>query len=303
MSMVAFITGAARGIGAETARRLARDGIQVALVGLEPDELAKVSADCPGSIWIEADVTDAEAMKAAVDRTVTELGGIDIVMANAGIGAGGFMAHMDEAVAQRVFDVNLMGVWRTVRYCLPHVVERRGYVLSVASLAAIAHSAAAGVYSATKAGVEAFTESLRCEVKHLGVDVGVAYFSWIDTEMVRGMDRSDIWGPMRAGAPGPFGKTLDVGSAADAVVKGIHARQRMIVAPGWVRFASMARRPLQWLTERDAPTRVPEHYARAEAAVATRGAESVTGPVGAGGEADRQASSARSSNHTLVEPS
>jgi NAD(P)-dependent dehydrogenase (short-subunit alcohol dehydrogenase family) len=302
MSKVAFITGAARGIGAESARRLARDGMRVALVGLEPDELAKVSADCPGSIWIEADVTDRALLREAVDRTVSELGGIDVCIANAGIAGAGFLEDMDEDVAVRIFDVNLVGAWRTVKYCLPHVIERRGYILPVASFAAVAHAPAFSVYAATKAGVEAFADALRAEVGHLGVDVGVAYFSWIDTEMVRGADRSDVWGPFRAQLKGPLGRTAPLSDAGAVILAGVRGRHRIVTAPRWVRYASVVRRPLQRIVELGAKRDVPEIYAKAKAATAERGADVVTRAVGAGGEADRQAS-ARSSNQTLVEPS
>jgi NAD(P)-dependent dehydrogenase (short-subunit alcohol dehydrogenase family) len=303
MTKVAFITGAARGIGAEASRRLAGEGYRVALVGLEPSELERVSGQCPGSIWIEADVTDRVALRAAVDRTVEELGGIDVCIANAGIAAAGFLEHMDEDVFERVFEVNLVGAYRTVQYCLPHVIERRGYVLGVASFAAIAHAPAFSVYCATKAGVEAFADVLRGEVSHLGVAVGVAYFSWIDTEMVRGADRSDIWGPFRAQLRGPLGKTAPLSDAGDVILAGVLGRHRIVSAPRWVRYLSPIRRPLQKIVEIGAKREVPDIYAKAKAAVAERGADVVTRVVGAGGEADSDALQARSSNHTLVEPS
>ena len=124
-----LITGAAHGIGAEVARRLAARGARVSLVGLGADELRRVAADCPGATVFDGDVTDQEALDAAVAGTVEALGGIDTVIANAGIAAPGFVRTMDPASFERVIEVNLLGVWRTVRACLPHVIERRGYVL------------------------------------------------------------------------------------------------------------------------------------------------------------------------------
>src|SRR3954447_6212593 len=128
-----LVTGAARGIGAETARRLAARGARVALVGLGPAELERVAGDCPGAVFFEADVTDRDALAAAVEGTVAAFGGIDVVIANAGIGTVGFARSIDPAAFERVLEVNLLGVWRTVRACLPHVIERRGYVLTIAS--------------------------------------------------------------------------------------------------------------------------------------------------------------------------
>ena len=161
-----FITGGARGIGAETARRLASKGARVALAGLEPEELEKVAAQCgPDAIWFETDVTDWDALERAVSGTVERFGGIDVVLANAGIATGGLVRSTDPAAWERVIEVNLLGVWRTVRTCLPHVIERRGYILPVASLAAAAHAPVLSAYAASKAGVEAFADSLRAEVR------------------------------------------------------------------------------------------------------------------------------------------
>src|ERR671916_484467 len=179
-----LITGAARGIGAESARRAAAEGANVALLGLEPDELQRVADQCgPNAAAFECDVTDWDALAGAVDAAVQRFGGLDIVMANAGIAPAGMTRSIDPRAWERTVEVNLFGVWRTVRTCLPHVIERRGYVLVVASLAAALHAPGMASYAASKAGAEAFANSLRAEVKHLDVDVGVGYFGFIDTDM------------------------------------------------------------------------------------------------------------------------
>src|SRR5918911_4970396 len=168
-----FITGAARGIGAESARRLARKGARVALVGLEPEELARTATDCgPDAAWFQADITDRVAIEAAVAGTVERFGGIDILVANAGTAAYGTVRTIDPDAFERTIEINLLGSWRTVRAALPHLIDRRGYALIVASVAAVAHAPAMSAYSASKAGVEAFADCLRQEVRHLGVDVG-----------------------------------------------------------------------------------------------------------------------------------
>src|SRR5688572_443470 len=120
-----FITGAARGIGADAARRLAAAGANVALVGLEPEELQRVAADCGGrGLAIEADVSDRDALDAAVAQTIERFGGIDAVFANAGIGVGAMLDTVDEQAFERVIEVNLLGTWRTIRACLPQILER-----------------------------------------------------------------------------------------------------------------------------------------------------------------------------------
>jgi NAD(P)-dependent dehydrogenase (short-subunit alcohol dehydrogenase family) len=287
---VVFITGAARGIGAGTARALAARGAKVALAGLEPDELAKVAADCgPDAAWFEADVTDADALAAAVAGTVERFGGIDVVVANAGIATGGTVRSIDPAAWERVLEVNLFGSWRTIRAALPHVIERRGYVLQISSLAAVAHAPFMSAYCASKAGVEAMANSLRTEVARHGVDVGVAYFSWIDTDMVRGADQRASFGGMRKKMAGPAAATSSLEDCVAGVVDGIERRRRWITVPRWVRGALLLRGPLSVLVDRVSRRDVPEVEDRMLEAIEREGAAAVTAPVGAGGAADSAA--------------
>jgi NAD(P)-dependent dehydrogenase (short-subunit alcohol dehydrogenase family) len=287
---VVLVTGAARGIGAGTARALAARGAKLALVGLEPDELAKVAAECgPDAAWFEADVTDTAQVTAAVEAAVERFGGIDVVIANAGIAAGGTVRSIDPAAWERVVEVNLFGSWRTIRAALPHVIARRGYVLQIASLAAVAHAPFMSPYNASKAGVEALADSLRTEVARHGVDVGVAYFSWIDTDMVRGADARSELGGMRAKLSGPLGKTSTLEECVDGVVDGIERRRRWITVPGWVRGAILLRGPLAVLVDRLGRRDVPAVEDQMLAAIEREGAAAVTAPVGAGGEADTAA--------------
>src|ERR1700754_2516922 len=131
---VVLITGASRGIGAAVARKLAGEGATVALVGREPDELKQVAEDCgPDAGWWEADVTDTESLRTAVEAVVERYGRIDVVMANAGIAAPGFSRSMHPKVWERVLDVALRGVWRTVHLTLPYLLESKGYLLLVSS--------------------------------------------------------------------------------------------------------------------------------------------------------------------------
>ena len=274
-----LITGAAHGIGAETARRLAARGARVSLVGL--GDLEAVAADCPGSAVFEADVTDPDALAAAVDGTVEALGGIDTLFANAGIAAPGFLRTQDASVYERMIEVNLIGVWRTIRACLPHVIERRGYILPVASMAAILPPVGLTAYGAAKSGVENLGHALRVEVQGFGVGVGVAYFSWIDTEMVRGGDKTAL-GAMRAEIRGPLAKTHPVSAAAEAVVRGIDRRSRIVACPRWLIPLMWAKPLLPALTRAGMGKHIPRFDALAES-------EAGIGPVGAGGAAEAAA--------------
>ena len=283
-----LITGAARGIGAETARQLARRGARLSLVGLEPELLEQVAAECGDAAWFEADVTDRDSLQAAVDGTVDRFGGIDVVMANAGIGAGGTVRAMDPDAWEHVLEVNLFGVVRTIRACLPHVIERRGYVLPVASVAAAIHAPGMSAYAASKAAVEAFGDALRGEVAHLGVGVGVAYFSWIDTEMVRGADENPATKFMRSKLRGPAAKIYPVSAAGEAVAEGIERRARRVIVPRNFRSLLYLRmafaRLAEWQSRRD----VPELVRLMEEEAEKRGLEA-SQPVGAGGRADAEA--------------
>jgi NAD(P)-dependent dehydrogenase (short-subunit alcohol dehydrogenase family) len=281
-----LVTGAARGIGAECARQLAAKGMRVSLVGLEPEELAKVAAECgPEAVWFEADVTDRDQLQAAVDGTVERFGGIDAVIANAGIAIGGPTRLLDPDQFERVIEINLLGAYRTIHACLPQIVARRGYVLIVASMAAIVHAPGMAAYSASKAGVEALGNSLRGELAHHGAGVGVGYFSWIDTEMVRGADRHPALGEMRARLPGPAGKTYPVAAVGDAVVEGFEQRSDWVGVPkGMVRTARLLRGLVLPLTKRGA-SGYPKMEAAFERDVAERGVEQASVPSGEGGAA------------------
>ena len=279
-----LITGAARGLGAETARRVAARGANVALVGLEPEELERVAVQCgANAAWFECDVTDVDALEAAVAGTVERFGGIDVVMANAGIAPMGMVRSTDPMAFERTIEINLLGAWRTVRACLPHVIERRGYVYITASMAAVAHAPGMAAYAASKAGVEAFGDSLRGELKHLGVDVGVGYFGFIDTDMVRGADAHPALGDLRETMTGPLGKTYPLSKAGKAIADGIEQRKRRVVVPSWARALMVLRGLMQPVLDRQARDAAAEADAVFMRDVEERGAATASTPVGPGG--------------------
>ncbi|WP_156690542.1 SDR family oxidoreductase [Mycobacterium sp. Marseille-P9652] len=234
---VVFITGGARGIGAEVARRLSKRGAKLVLTDLDAAELKALAAEI-GEERVEtavADVRDLPAMQSAAARAVERFGGIDVVVANAGIASYGSVLQVDPEAFKRVLDVDVLGVFHTLRATLPAVIERRGYALIVSSLAAYAAAPGLAPYNASKAGVEALANALRLEVAHHGVSVGSAHMSWIDTALVRDT-KADLpsFAELLTKLPWPLSKTTTVDDCADAFVKGIERRARRIYSPPWV---------------------------------------------------------------------
>ncbi|MFJ7238439.1 SDR family oxidoreductase [Streptomyces olivaceus] len=233
---VAVVTGAARGVGELLARKLSARGVKVALVGLEPDELKQVAARLhgEGEYW-HADVTDPEAMARVAVEVKERFGRIDIVVANAGVATGGPFVDSDPESWRRVIEVNLIGSAVTARAFLPALLETRGYLLQIASLAALTPAPMMSAYCASKSGVEAYAHSLRGEVGHRGVKVGVGYLSWTDTDMVRGADQDDVMRELRQRLPWPTNKTYPLGPAVERLVDGIERRSAHVYGQWWLR--------------------------------------------------------------------
>jgi len=236
---VALITGGARGIGLATARSLAARGAVVLIADL--DEVA-VRAAAAGvhdtrAVGIAADVTDRGAMQRAVAGAVERFGGLDVVVANAGIAArvATFRAMSTESF-ERVLDVNLMGVYRTVEAALPEIVRRRGHVVVISSIYAFTNGAGAVPYAMSKAAVEQFGRALRTELAQHGASASVAYFGFIDTEMVhRAIDADPLADRMLQSLPRPLRKRVSPAVAAEAIAQGIERRSPRIIRPRrWV---------------------------------------------------------------------
>lgn len=226
-----LITGAARGIGAGIADLLTAHGARVALAGLEPDLLAEVAAR-NNAPWRECDVSDPDAVDRVVEELVAELGGLDVVIANAGLAKQLPIIGGQPDVMEAHLRVNTLGVFYTLRAAGPHICHPSGYALATASLAAAVHLPLLGAYSASKAAVEAIGNTFRQEIRPTGARVGVAYYSELATDMTsRGFDT-------RAGKKLTGGGTVSgvapLASGLRALERGIARRSRRIAAPGWV---------------------------------------------------------------------
>ncbi|WNI15881.1 SDR family oxidoreductase [Actinacidiphila sp. ITFR-21] len=288
---VVVVTGAARGVGALLARTLAARGARLVLVGLEPDELQNVTESLGGdaAFWT-ADVTDRATMARVAEEVVARFGRIDVVVANAGVATGGPFLDSDPDAFDRVIHVNLLGSIATARAFLPALVASRGYLLQIASLAAITPAPMMAAYCASKSGVEAFAHSLRAEVGYQGVAVGVGYLSWTDTDMVRGADEDEVLREMRAKLPWPANRTYPLEPAVERIAAGIVRRSPHVYGQWWLRGMQPVRGFLPSVIGGVLGRR---EMRRAQPALA-RGARAKRGLVGSGGAADE---AARSSDH------
>jgi NAD(P)-dependent dehydrogenase (short-subunit alcohol dehydrogenase family) len=235
---VALVTGSARGIGFETARALAGRGASVAVNDLDgPATEAAASAIGSQVLAVPADVTDREEMNAAVAAVVGRFGGLDVVVANAGVAPPSTtMRTIDPDVFERTLEIDLFGVWRTVRPALPQIVERKGHVVVVSSVYAWVNGMMNAPYAVAKSGVEAMGRALRSELAIHGASATVAHFGFINTKMVQNAFEDEA---VRSSAEQRFPRLmlrrLSPSYAAAAVVDGIERRAPRVIVPPWWR--------------------------------------------------------------------
>lgn len=251
---VALVTGGARGIGFATARALIERGASVVIVDLDQSAVDASAAQLheTRALGLAADVTDRAAMQRAVATTVERFGGLDVVVANAGIASRGatFQAMSTESF-ERVIDVNLMGVVRTVDAALPQVIARQGHVVVISSVYAFVNGLGASPYAMAKAGVEQFGRALRAELTPHGASATVAYFGFIDTEMVhKALDQDPLSDALMNVVPKPLRKRLQPQIAGEAIVAGIAKRAPRVIRPRRWTGVSLFRGVLNPLTDR-----------------------------------------------------
>lgn len=258
---VALVTGAARGIGFETARQMALRGARVAVLDLDGGEAGEAAERIGrGAIGLAADVTDAGAMMGAVAEVVERLGGLDVAVANAGIAQRSFatVRGISGEEWERVFEVDLLGVWRTARAALPQIVERRGQIVVVSSVYAFANGFGNTPYAVAKAGVESLGRALRVELAPHGASASVAYFGWVDTKLVQDAFAQEDAPRVRELSPEWLLKRITPGEAAAGLVRGIEQRAPRVFVPSWWRYVAALRGLINPLLdrrmERDAKT-------------------------------------------------
>jgi NAD(P)-dependent dehydrogenase (short-subunit alcohol dehydrogenase family) len=281
-----FITGAARGIGAATAERMHARGANVALVGLEPERLRE-NAERLGdrAAWFEADVTDLGALEDAVRGTVERFGGIDVAVANAGIAFTGTLSTAPVEQVERTLAVNLLGVWRTDRAVVHELRRSGGYLLNIASAAAISHAPMMGPYTSAKAGVEALSDALRLELAPHGVGVGCAYFGFLDTDLVKASFALPSVEAMNQQLPGFMRNPAPLSKAIDAIERGVARRSARVWSPRWIGPLLVLRGVLQPLTERQALRNIDALRADVRIAESSQEAETMDPLLGVAAEA------------------
>jgi len=219
-------------------------GGSVAVLDLDAEQ-TREAAERIGerAIGIGADVTDHGAMMAAVAEVVERFGGLDLAVANAGIAQSQIatVRSIGTEEWERVFEVDMLGVWRTVRAALPQIVERRGHILLTGSVYSFFNGIFNSPYAVAKAGVESLGRSLRAELAPLGASAGVAYWGWVDTRMVQDSMSRPHSDRIQEGTPAWLLKRISPEEAGAATVRGIEARAPRIFAPKWWRYVSALR--------------------------------------------------------------
>lgn len=246
---VVVITGGGRGLGALLARRLVQQGARVGLLDVNDNDLADQQRQLGNAcLALKADVCDLHSMQTHLQQVRDTLGPIGTVVANAGILRLGSIEHMNPVDFTSTLDVNVTGVFNTIRASIPHLRETHGYLQVISSLAAAIHTPLMSHYAASKAAVEALADVARQELRPDGIDVGCVHPTFTPTKMLKdaheqGGDR--LWG----GHKGLF-SSVEPEEVADAMLDGIERRKRKIIVPKLLTPAIIAPGTLHWAIEK-----------------------------------------------------
>ena len=241
---VVLITGAGRGLGAATATALTQRGARVVIADIDLSRAQSVAATLPAghSVALQCDVTDLASVQESVRLTIERFGRIDVVIANAGVlGCGGTIRALHPDQVAGVLSVNVDGVVNTVSATMESVIGSRGQIVVVSSVFAYLNGAGAIPYAMSKAAVEQLGRGLGVELASHGASAMTAYFSLIETDMIRqGVDADPHVSALLAATPKFFLKRIQPHTAAAAIVDGLERQKRVIAVPGrWRPFAAL----------------------------------------------------------------
>jgi len=239
---VAFITGAGRGLGAATARALTRRGARVVIADIDLCTAQSVADSLPKGhgLALQCDVTDLASVQKSVRLTLERFGRIDVVIANAGVlGRGGTIRALHPDQVAQVLSVNVDGIVNTVSATMESVIGSRGQIVVVSSVFAYINGAGAIPYAMSKAAVEQLGRGLGVELANHGASAMTAYFSLIETDMIRqGVDADPHVLALLSGMPKFILKRIQPQTAAAAIAHGLERRRRSVTVPG--RWRSVA---------------------------------------------------------------
>ena len=223
MSRAVIVTGAGTGIGAAVVRHLTRDGASVVLVGRRREPIEHIAAET-GQTSVVADASTEEGVERIVTATVEAHGGIDGLVLNAGVMLPGTVAEASVDDWRATVDINLTGPFLLARAALPHLLERQGSIVSVASIAALRAGPGIAAYCASKAGLVLLTQCLAVEHGANGLRANVVAPGWVRTEMAdeemdefggpRGLDREAAYAEITRHVPARRPATSDEAAAA-----------------------------------------------------------------------------------------
>ncbi|KAJ9640912.1 hypothetical protein H2199_005580 [Coniosporium tulheliwenetii] len=243
-SEIAVVTGGSNGIGAHVVRGLVARGVKVAVLDIQP--LSKDLEDLESVHFYKCDITSREAVQQAAEAIRSDLGNPSILINNAGMGTPGTILDQSSEDLRKIFDVNLISHFYTVQEFLPDMLkQRKGHIMSVASLASFAAAAGMVNYACTKAGVLAFHEGLNQELKHR------FQCPEIKTTVVHpGWTRTNLTAPLEGNIKKAGIVMLDPEVVADAMVKQIFkGESAQIILPENMKNAAGLRGGPTWLQE------------------------------------------------------
>ena len=244
---VVFITGAAGGIGAAVARALHAAGARLVLTDTNPAQMEQLAAgfDADRTLALTLDITDAAATRAVVARAVERFGRIDIAFANAGISWSNgpqTLLSCDEPEFERIVEVNLLGVWRTIKAALPEVLRNQGQIVVTSSIYAFMNGMCNAPYATSKAGIEMLARSLRAELGSTGASASVLYPGCVETAIAKmAFGGNKVATKMvRVAYPVSLRQPIPPETVAAAMIDGLRTRRARIIVPGrWT--------PVSWL--------------------------------------------------------